>query len=298
MNLLFCLSLAIIVFCMGGIIYLVTTYQSEKTAERLSTLVKEEAEVTITSGSKLRTSLTSFSRKIRSSSQSEEDTAIRNRLRQAGFGQSDSVDLYIGIRILSPLSGIVIGSFISENTAFWIFALLGLFYLLPDMVLRVLIARRKKKIRRALPTALDLLVICVDAGLGLDQALARVIQEIGLSSPELKQELYRMQQEQRVGRTRAESWEALANRTEIEELKSFVSLVLQTERFGTPISKALTLFSADLRDRRRVHAEEAAEKSRIKIVFPLVFFIFPCLFVVLLTPALIDLFRELRGLGQ
>jgi tight adherence protein C len=164
----------------------------------------------------------------------------------------------------------------------------------PDFWLTWKTKKRKSAIRRSMPDAMDLLVICVDAGLGLDQALLRVGQELELSHKEIAEEFTQVHLEQRAGKMRLEAWQALAARTQIDEFAGFVSMLVQSDRFGTPIAKALSRFSEELRQKRRQHAEEQAAKTKIKIVFPLVLFIFPCIFIVLLAPALLAISK---GIG-
>jgi tight adherence protein C len=159
-------------------------------------------------------------------------------------------------------------------------------------------ASRRNRIRKSLPDALDLMVICVDAGLGLDQALLRIGEELAVSHPDIAEEFVQVNLEQRAGRPRLEAWKNLADRSEIEEFTSFVSMLTQTDRFGTPIIRALSRFSEDIRSKRRQRAEEAAAKTKIKIIFPLVLCIFPCIFIVLLAPALLNIASGLGGLGQ
>jgi tight adherence protein C len=159
-------------------------------------------------------------------------------------------------------------------------------------------SRRRKRIRRSIPDALDLMVICVDAGLGLDQALLRVGNELDVSYPDIQEEFLQVNREQRAGRPRLEAWQNLADRTQIEEFSAFVSMLAQTDRFGTPIIRALTRLSEDIRMKRRQRAEEAAAKTKIKIIFPLVLCIFPCIFIVLLAPAILSIMMGMQGMGQ
>jgi tight adherence protein C len=127
----------------------------------------------------------------------------------------------------------------------------------------------------------------MEAGLGMDQALIRVGEELRISHKDLSDEFLLIRLEQRAGKPRIEAWRNMANRTGLEILRSFVSMLVQTERFGTPLSKSLANFSGSLRTRRRQMAEEMAAKTTVKLVFPLVFFIFPSMFVVLLVPAIL-----------
>ena len=164
---------------------------------------------------------------------------------------------------------------------------------LPEVFLQWRISKRQKKLRRALPDALDLLVICVEVGLGLDQALMRVSEELAIVHPELSNELELVNLEMRVGKTRIDALRELARRTGLEDIKTLVAMMIQTERFGTSIAQALRVHSDELRTKRRQRAEEMSAKTSVKMVGPLVFFIFPALMVVILGPAVITLVRQL-----
>ncbi len=235
---------------------------------------------------------------LRSRFGSAESGSLKKRLEQAGIRTRTTADVLFVAQIALPITGIVIGSFISGNKLFWIASLAVAGYMAPDMWLTRKVSQRKRKIRRSLPDAVDLLVTCVGAGLGLDQALMRVGDELAISYPELSEEFTIVNLEQRAGKPRLEAWEALAKRTQVEEFVSFTSMLTQTDRFGTPIIKSLTRYSEDLRTKRRQHAEEAAVKTKVKIIFPLVLCIFPCIFIVLLAPAILTLFTGLSTLGK
>jgi tight adherence protein C len=191
--------------------------------------------------------------------------------------------------------GIVCGSLIRTNTVFWALSLGAVFYLVPDMWLRARIRSRRERIRKSLPDALDLLVICVEAGLGLDQAMLRVGQELVISHPDLHHEFMQVNFEQLAGKPRLEAWKSAAERTQIPEFSLFVSMLTQAERFGTPIVRALSRFGDEIRLKRRQRAEEMAAKTKIKILFPLVLFIFPCIFVVLLAPAILNIAKNMQS---
>ncbi len=170
-------------------------------------------------------------------------------------------------------------------------ALFG-FYL-PDIWLHVRIGRRKGGILEALPDALDLLVICVEAGLGLDAAINRVAEEIRLRSGALSEELKLLNLEMMAGKARQEALRNLARRTDLQAVNSLVTLLIQTERFGTSIAQALRVYSEDFRRERYQKAEELAAKVPVKLLFPLIFFVFPSLFVVILGPAAIRVYQVL-----
>jgi tight adherence protein C len=227
-----------------------------------------------------------------------ENVKLKKRLLEAGLRDKSTLDIFFAVQLACPLLGCFAGSFIPDNTAFWVFALAVVGYMAPDFWLTKKTSKRRHVIRRSIPDCLDLLVICVDAGLGLDQALIRVSSELSVSHPEINEELNQVNLEQRAGKPRLEAWQGVAERTQIEEFKAFVSMLVQTDKFGTPILKALSQFSEEIRMKRRQHAEEAAAKTKIKIIFPLVLCIFPCVFIVLLAPAILSIMSGFKAMGH
>ncbi len=221
-----------------------------------------------------------------------EDEKLRQRFVSAGLKGGSKLDVYFIARFMMPMTGIVAGTFIPQNTLFWCLALAALGYLLPDIWLTRAVKNRQKRIRKGIPDAIDLLVICVEAGLGLDQAMLRVGQELTISYPELNEEFTQIHLEQRAGKARLDAWQGLADRTKLPEFTALVTMLQQTDRFGTPIVRALSRYSEEIRIDRRHRAEEAAAKTKVKILFPLVMFIFPCLFIVLLGPAVLSIMRN------
>ena len=171
------------------------------------------------------------------------------------------------------------------------FAALGLF--LPDVWLGLKTSRRKQRIAKGFPDALDLMVVCVEAGMGLDAAINRVGEELALSHPELSRELSFLNLELRAGKPRQTALRNLANRLDMDDVNNLVTLLIQTDRFGTSVAQALRVFSESFRTARYQRAEEIAAKIGTKLIFPLVLFIFPSLFVVTLGPALITAYRML-----
>ena len=222
----------------------------------------------------------------------------RGRFLAAGLREQNSIDLYFAIKFLSPLAGILVWSFIPGVGFFWMTLLVGLLYLAPDLWLSMLIRKRRQVIELGLPDALDLTVVCIDAGLGLDQALMRTGQELGVSHPVIAEEFSQINLEQRAGKPRIDAWQSMADRTKLDIVKGFANMLSQTDRFGTPISQALGTFADGLRKRRSQLAEEKAAKTTVKLMFPLVLFIFPSMFVVLLGPAVITIMRNLSALGK
>ena len=170
-------------------------------------------------------------------------------------------------------------------------------YVLPSMIVARRIKGRQKQMQKALPDALDMLVVSVEAGLGLNQALVRVSEEIDRISPVLSEQLGLVNLEIRAGTAREEALRNLAERTGLQDISSLVGMLIQTERFGTSVAQALRVHADTMRTKRRQRAEEAAAKTTIKLIFPLVFCIFPAMFVVILGPALIQIYKALQGFG-
>jgi tight adherence protein C len=222
---------------------------------------------------------------------------LRKRFLAAGLRHENSIDTYVAARLLAPVAVLVIWSFFHQITFFWVTVMLGGAYLGPDLWLKSVTKKRREQIRLGLPDAVDLMVVCVDAGLGLDQALLRTGEELGNSHTVLAEELLQINLEQRAGKPRVDAWRDMADRTELESVKGFANMLAQADRFGTPISKALSIFADGLRKQRSQQAEEIAAKSTVKLMFPLVLCIFPSMFIVLLGPAALLMSRNLGGLG-
>jgi len=222
------------------------------------------------------------------------DPELVRRLASAGYRKASYGDLFYLVRLGLPILGAV-GAliFIRQSTFFWVVALGGVGFLAPDLWLTTMVRRRQDRIRLSLPDALDLLVICMEAGLGLDQAILRVGQELKISHPDLSEEFLIIGLEQRAGKPRLDAWKNMADRVGVDSVRQFVQMLVQTERFGTPVSRSLGTFSDALRVQRRQQAEEIAAKTTIKMILPLVLFIFPNLFIVLLGPAVIMIYRNL-----
>jgi tight adherence protein C len=223
------------------------------------------------------------------------DIDVTRRLSLAGYREAVHAEVYYGVRLLAPVIGALIAAFfIRSSTVFWFFGLGTLGFFGPELWLSQAISNRREHVRLSLPDALDLLVICMEAGLGMDQALIRVGQELKISHPQLSDELLLINMEQRAGKPRVEAWKSFADRSGLEVVRSFVNMLVQTERFGTPISRSLGHFADALRLKRRQQAEEQAAKTTIKMIFPLVLFIFPSMFIVLLAPAIIMIGKSMQ----
>ena len=231
---------------------------------------------------------------VRSLFASEPNPDLVRRLSLAGYRKAFHADVFLGARLALPAVLALATAFYFENNVFIFFLLaLGIGFFIPDLWLNRAITKRREHIKLSLPDALDLLSICLEAGLGLDQGVVRVGHELRLSHRELSEELLLVNFEQRAGVQRIAAWQNFADRAGVESVRSFVAMLIQTERFGTPIAKSLSAFSDALRTQRRQQAEEMAAKTTIKLVPPLVFLIFPSMGVVTVGPAIITVSKSL-----
>jgi tight adherence protein C len=224
----------------------------------------------------------------------------RQKLVRAGYRSQDAVPVFYSLRVLLLVVGAILiiamlPTLQGRDMVIWIVAGGAVFWMLPSGFLRRKIRLRQKEIQRSLPDALDMLVVCVEAGLGLNQALVRVSDEVENMSPILSEELQIVNLEMRAGTPREDALRNLGERTDVADLRGLATMLIQTDRFGTSIAQALRVHSDTLRVKRRQRVEEAAAKTTIKLVPPLVFFIFPAIFVVVLGPAMLHLMNELGG---
>jgi tight adherence protein C len=225
---------------------------------------------------------------------------LQLRLVQAGYRGGEALLIFLGIRVafglacflffMTPLIG-------RPNVLVAIPAALA-GYILPGMLLARMAKRRQHRIRMSLADALDLLVVSVEAGLGLDQAMARVGQELEFAYPDLSGELRLVSLELLAGTGRSDALKNLANRTGVEDLTSLVAMLVQTDKFGTSVANSLRVFSDTMRTKRRQRAEEAAAKTGVKMVFPLVLCIFPAIWIVTIGPAAIRFMKVLTPVSQ
>jgi tight adherence protein C len=225
---------------------------------------------------------------------------LRLRLVQAGYRRDEALTIFFGIRVLFAVAFFLLLSspiLMRPNTMMALGGL-ALGYVLPGMVLARLAKRRAHRIRLSLADALDLLVVSVEAGLGLDQAMTRVGTELAFAHPELADELKLINLELRAGKARAEALRNLADRTGVDDLSSLVTMLIQTDKFGTSVAQSLRVYSETLRTKRRQRAEEAAAKTGVKMVFPLVLCIFPSIWVVTIGPAAIKFVTVLFPMVQ
>ena len=222
---------------------------------------------------------------------------LQMRFRAAGLRTQNSIDGYFAVRLLGPAAVLLLWTFFRQIGFFAIMLTAAGAYLGPDLWLTAKTKRRREKMRLGLPDALDLMVVCVDAGLGLDQALLRTGQELGTSHPVIAEEFLLINLEQRAGKPRINAWRDMADRTQLETVRGFATMLAQSDRFGTPISGALSTFADDLRKKRSQQAQEMAAQTTVKLMFPLVLFIFPSMFIVLLGPAALTISRNLGALA-
>jgi tight adherence protein C len=231
----------------------------------------------------------------------QESSVVVQRLTRAGFRNESAVKIFYGWKLVTPLllSALALVTGLANLAPFFVYLMtLGVGFLAPDFWLTRKISKRQKKINRGLPDVLDLLVICMEAGLSLDQATARTAQELTNSQPELCDELNIVVLEQHAGRGRADAWKSMSDRTAVESVRNLVSMLVQTEQFGTSIAKVLRVHSDSLRTQRVQMIEEMASKTSVKLVFPLVLFIFPALFLVTLGPAAIVMVESFNKLTK
>jgi tight adherence protein C len=242
---------------------------------------------------RLEQALNPFSRALPASP--TEVSRTRSWLIQAGYRDPRHVTVYLGIRSLLALvflAGTVVSG-VGIQSPMLLIGMPALGFFVPRFILKRKIQDRQRRIRLGLADALDLTVICVEAGLALDQALARVGQELHHAHPDLSDEFHLVNLEMRAGKPRAEALRNLSTRTGVDDIRALVATLIQTDRFGTSVAQALRVHSDSLRTERRQRAEEQAAKTTIKMVPPLVVFVLPSIIFVTLGPAVIQLIRML-----
>ena len=225
---------------------------------------------------------------------------LQQRLVTAGYRNHEAVAIFFGIRLgcaLAVFALLATPVLMKPNLPM---ALLGcaLGYLLPSMALGRMAKKRQHRIRLGLPDALDLLVVSVEAGLGLDQAIQRVGAELDFAHPELSEEMRLINLELRAGKGRVDALRNFAERTGVDDIVSLVAMLVQTDKFGTSVAQSLRVHSETVRTKRRQRAEEAAAKTGVKMVFPLVFCIFPAIWVVTIGPAVIKFIEVIVPLAN
>jgi tight adherence protein C len=245
---------------------------------------------------------TRFGEAIKPKEASELDKT-RASLMHAGFRQPNALEIYWGIKAGAALVGLVIGGLVALSGRMpgqykmvaVLFCVAAVFYL-PGIMLDSQVKKRQKAVQRALPDALDLLVVCVEAGMGLDAAMYRVCLDLSPREPVLGSELRQLTLELRAGKSRREALKNLSTRIGLEDVGSLVAMLIQADMFGTSIAQTLRVYADAMRTKRFQRAEELAAKLPVKLLFPLVFFIFPTLLIVILGPAAIRLMQMFGGI--
>ncbi|QDU40293.1 Bacterial type II secretion system protein F domain protein [Maioricimonas rarisocia] len=229
-----------------------------------------------------------------------EASALKVRLANAGFSSPNAATFYLAIKTGMLIAGLVLGGGVGVVTQGanmeGLTALViggGLGFYLPEIVLIVIRKQRMERVFLTMPDALDLLVVCVEAGLGLDAAMRRVSEELAESAPDICSELNMANMQLQMGRPRREVLHDLGVRTGVDDMRSLVAILIQADRFGSSIAQALRVQSDSMRVKRSQMAEEKAQQTAVKMIFPLVLFIFPGIFVVLVGPAAIMMIRNL-----
>lgn len=225
------------------------------------------------------------------------------RLKMAGYRGEKAVNTYVTIAV--SFFALVLGGMLffqrhnDISSAFGGIVAAGIIgFMLPQFVLGKLATRYRQRLSDALPDAIDLLGIVLGTGLALDQAMMRVSDELQHIYPQLAAEFYTVTMQVRAGQERAKAFQAMVKRTGIEDLKSLSAMIIQSERFGTSLSQALVAYATDLRQRRKLRADAAVAKAGIKMLFPIVLFILPALFVITLVPAIIKSMHDMQLLGR
>jgi tight adherence protein C len=288
------IAVGLLIF-LGGLLALVGISKKRLNLDRRLNQPGEQAGTTIEGVTRqVERALVSIGEKLPRSP--AEMTRQERKMVQAGYRRKDAVLLlngaHVAVLTLSLLLFLAAGFFYRQPV---ISIVLSIFIgaVIPDLWLRRAIIRRQEAIQFALPDAMDLAVIAVEAGLGLDQALMRVGDEIITAHPALADELRLRNLEVNMGRSRSDALRNLAERTGVEDLKALIAILIQTDKFGTSVGQALRTFSDSLRVKRRQRAEEQAAKLAIKMVVPMVLFIFPGVFIVIVGPAFIAIIRDL-----
>ena len=234
-----------------------------------------------------------------------ENSKLRQKLSQAGFRGDTAAGTFLGLKFAGLMFGLFVGGGgtmlamgATRNTLIYTVFIAAFFFYLPDLVLWFLGRKRMQNIFLSLPDALDLLVVCVEAGLGLDQAMRKVTEEMRRTARVISEEFGLCNFHLQMGKARNDVLRDLGERTGVDDLRSLAAILIQADKFGSSVAQALRVQSDSMRTRRRQMAEEKAAKTAVKLIFPLVIFIFPGIFVVLVGPAAITMVREMFPVMQ
>ena len=239
-----------------------------------------------------------FAELIRRGAPAGTKAAVQQRLSLAGYRQPHHNKLFSASKLAVPALLAILAAVTGLyrwNPLLVFVGALGLGYLLPDYWLEYRIKTRANALQLGLPDLLDLMVVCLEAGLSIDQAALRSSEEMRFSHPAIADELALVMLEVRAGQSRMEAWRHLADRTNVEAIRIFVTMLVQADQFGTGVSRTLRVHSDAMRTQRRQKLEELANKTAVKLVFPLALFIFPSFFVVVLGPAILTLAEALKN---
>jgi tight adherence protein C len=225
---------------------------------------------------------------------------LRRRLALAGISSYGAAVIYAIAELVLPIIfGVTTFAFMVGPMKYvWTILALLVGWMIPGFVLARLVTLQKRRIEDGLPDALDLMIVRVEAGSGLDQAILKASEELMISHPALATELQMITTEVRAGKPRLEAFKNFAQRTQVDDVRALVAMLVQTDRFGTSVAQALRTHAATSRTKRRQRAEERAAKIGVKLVFPLVFFLFPAFYVVTLGPAAIQFIRVLFPMAE
>lgn len=230
----------------------------------------------------------------------KEASKLRLRLNHAGFRAESAPTIFLGLKFAGLLLGLFLGggsillsSGLNQSGILRLFMFAGGLFYMPDLLVMFIAKGRKEQIFLGMPDALDLMVVCVEAGLGLDQAMRKVADEMRKSYRVIADEFRLCNMHLQMGRARNEVLHDLGQRNGVEDLRALASIIIQADKFGSSIAQALRVQSESMRTRRRQLAEERAAKTAVKLIFPLVLFIFPGIFVILVGPAAITMINEM-----
>jgi tight adherence protein C len=299
-QILFLVLLFILVF--GGVVLAIRLLTANPLKDRLEAL-EERSQVTRSNAAwfDMLVNLAAPLAKLSVPTEGWENSPVRIRFINAGWRTPSTPGLfYAGKTALAIVLPLITFLYLSskplgegDNKMMWMMLAAAIGYYVPNLVLNHVVKQRKREVFESFPDALDLMTVCVEAGLAMDAALARVANEIGLKSLVLAEEMQLVTLELRAGSAKEKALRNLALRTGVEDVDALVTLLIQADRFGTSIADSLRVQSELLRTKRRQRAEEQAAKISLKLLFPLIFFIFPSLFVVLLGPAILNVYRNL-----
>lgn len=291
------LTVTLAVFSFGAAAYAPTSMLGSRLRQLSTDKIEPEEKPALKVKERLEQALEPLSKTLPLSS--SEVSRTRGWLIQAGYREARHLTIYNGTRVFAAFVGFMTVIAISGlNSLSLLVGVTAFGFFIPRFVLKRMIRDRQQRIRLGLPDALDLTVICVEAGLALDQAMLRVGEDLRYAHPELSSEFHLVNLEMRAGKPRTEALHNLVERTGVDDIRALVGTLVQTDRFGTSVAQALRVHSDSLRTERRQRAEEQAAKTTIKMVIPLVLFILPSIIFVTLGPAVIQLIRTLMPVGK